>query len=176
MDNTNNTSAVASFLREQLLLPYCAQAVEKAYIDEKSVTAVLEAAFQAQQEDTNNPQVHGLKVLLGCADDGLREAAEQIEEKDAMARHTQAAYNHLKKEHEELRTQAEERNKKLQDQVAAYQTHVTEIQFNHGKTVEKLTEAYHDLTQRIKAKDDRIAELTTANASHHGSVVSHTTR
>ena len=115
MDNTNNTSAVASFLREQLLLPYCAQAVEKAYIDEKSVTAVLEAAVQAQQKDTNNPQVHGLKVLLGCADDGLREAAEQIreaaeqiEEKDAMARHTQAAYNHLKKEHEELRTQAEE--------------------------------------------------------------------
>ena len=70
-DQDASTTEIARFLCEELLLPYYAQAVENSHIETATMAAVLQAAYQAHKENINNPQVHGLRVLLGCADNGL---------------------------------------------------------------------------------------------------------
>lgn len=193
-DQDVSVTEIARFLREELLLPYYAQAVENSYIETATMAAVLQAAYQAHQENINNPQVHGLKVLLGCADNGLREAYEQMDEKDAMARHTQAAHDHVKKQLQELQTQydlAKTRVNELQGQVAECQARIGQIQNDHAKTnsetmatIGSLTKTYHDFVRttsdreksmvaQIAEKDGKIAELTRAVNTNNPSAVTH---
>src|ERR1700682_2032024 len=108
-----STEEIARFLRDQLILPHYARTVETSSLDTTTLAAVLQAASRAHQQITNNPQSHGLRALLGCADDGLRDAHEHIEEQGVVVRHTQASYYFVKKQLQELQVQYKKRVEEL---------------------------------------------------------------
>jgi len=177
-----STEEIARFLRDELGLPHYARAVETSFIETTTIAAVLQATSQAHRQNTNDPQVHGLSVLLGCADDGLRDAHEHIEEKDAMARHTQAAHDLIKARFQELQAEYEKRVKELTE----CQAHIAHIQEKQAKTnseatatLGSLTKTYHDLVQSTAAqlteKDRKIAELSHAAGMNNLSAAPHHT-
>jgi len=172
-----STEELARVFREQLLLPHYAQAIENSVIETKAIAAVLQAAYRAHQHNTSDTHVQGLRVLLTCADDGLRDAHEHMEEMDAMARHAQAAHDHTKAQLQELQTTHKERVKELEERIAQVLENQAKTNSEAMTTIGGLTKTYQELLQsttaQIAEKNERIAELTHAVGMNNPSATPH---